>query len=703
MRRRTALDLLRQVASFSIAAVISFACSDGTSPNENNPVPVLTSTDPATVIVSEMPSTVTLIGEGFVRESRVRWNDEDRPTTFVSGTALRVTLSPSDVQNVGYGTLTVYSPPPGGGTSGVLHLSMTNPPPVISAVAPTAAEMGGEAFTLTVNGSSFVPGASIRWGTQWVYTTRVSATRLEGTIPASMLAAGGTVAITVVNPAPGGGVSAPVQFPVKLPVPVVTGLAPDTAYTDIPFTLKVLGSKFGAGAVVRWNGSDRATTVVNSSQLTVQVPQSDLTAPGKVTISVANPAPGGGASESLTLTIRDVPPRIDLLSPSTGAAGGAAFTLTISGTDFTAASRVQWNGEDRPTTFVNATTLTASISATDIAAAGTAQVTVVNPGTSGASVPMAFPILTPGAGITSKIVVPLATRHLVADPVRQMLYASVPSSSAQYGNHVVAIDPTTGDVVWSVLVGSEPGRMAIADDGSRLYVILNGAPKVARIDIASHTRDLEFDLGQGLFGPSQGEDIEVLPGQSATVAVSLRNTCCSPRHEGVALYDNGVRREKSTQGHTGSDRITVSGSATKLYGYNNETTEFGFRSILVTDDGLVEETVRGGIISGFGVDIEFSGGRVYATNGVVVDPVAMVRVGTIPASGIVRPDAVNGRVHFLANGVITVAHYSAFTTLGTLAVSEASGGTALVRWGSDGLAVGGGAQVVILRSPLVGP
>ena len=43
-------------------------------------------------------------------------------------------------------------------------------------------------------------------------------------------------------------------------------------------------------------------------------------------------------------------------------------------------SGVRWNGEDRTTTFVSATQLTTAITAGDIAAPGTASVTVQNPG-----------------------------------------------------------------------------------------------------------------------------------------------------------------------------------------------------------------------------------------------------------------------------------------------------------------------------------
>ena len=56
-------------------------------------------------------------------------------------------------------------------------------------------------------------------------------------------------------------------------------------------------------------------------------------------------------------------------------------------------SVVRWKGEARPTTFVSSTSLQAAISAADIAAAGTAQVTVFTPGPGGGtSAPVNFTV-----------------------------------------------------------------------------------------------------------------------------------------------------------------------------------------------------------------------------------------------------------------------------------------------------------------------
>ncbi len=72
-------------------------------------------------------------------------------------------------------------------------------------------------------------------------------------------------------------------------------------------------------------------------------------------------------------------PTITSLSPGTVTAGGAAFTLVVNGTGFFAGSVVQVNGAARTTTFVSATQITVAIPATDIATAGTDQITVFNP------------------------------------------------------------------------------------------------------------------------------------------------------------------------------------------------------------------------------------------------------------------------------------------------------------------------------------
>jgi IPT/TIG domain-containing protein len=62
------------------------------------------------------------------------------------------------------------------------------------------------------------------------------------------------------------------------------------------FTLMVDGSAFAPGAVVNWNGVPLPTKFVNRSRLRATVPAADVAAPGTATVTVTNPAPGGGTS-----------------------------------------------------------------------------------------------------------------------------------------------------------------------------------------------------------------------------------------------------------------------------------------------------------------------------------------------------------------------------------------------------------------------
>ncbi len=182
-----------------------------------------------------------------------------------------------------------------------------NPTPTIASISPNSAVAGGAAFTLTINGTNFVAASMVNFGGAAPTTTFVSATQLTAAIPAAAIASAGTAAVTVTNPAPGGGASNAVSFtitnPASNPVPTIAFLDPGGAPAGGPaFNLLVTGANFVAGSVVRWNGSDRPTTGV-ASAAEAQISASDIAAAGTAAVTVFNPAPGGGISNSLTFPI----------------------------------------------------------------------------------------------------------------------------------------------------------------------------------------------------------------------------------------------------------------------------------------------------------------------------------------------------------------------------------------------------------------
>lgn len=90
------------------------------------------------------------------------------------------------------------------------------------------------------------------------------------------------------------------------------------------------------------------------------------------------------------------PPAIAGLSPASAIAGGPAFTLTVTGTNFVSGTTVNFNGNALTTTFVSATQLTAMVPASDISAPGNSNITVTNPGGS-ISNTLTFTVVTPQA------------------------------------------------------------------------------------------------------------------------------------------------------------------------------------------------------------------------------------------------------------------------------------------------------------------
>jgi hypothetical protein len=89
----------------------------------------------------------------------------------------------------------------------------TNALPLINApLFPSQKTPGSAAFTLTVNGTGFVSGATVNWNGNARITTFVSSSQVTATINAADVTTAGTALVTVSNPAPGGGSSNPVFF-----------------------------------------------------------------------------------------------------------------------------------------------------------------------------------------------------------------------------------------------------------------------------------------------------------------------------------------------------------------------------------------------------------------------------------------------------------------------------------------------------------
>lgn len=186
----------------------------------------------------------------------------------------------------------------------------------------------------------------------------------------------------------------------------------------------------------------------------------------------------------------------------------------------------------------------------------------------------------------------LGHNALVFDARRGVYYASVPGAVVGSGNRIAIIDPASGAVTHSLPVGSEPGAMAIAADGASIYVGLNGSGEVVRLALPGFAEMGRVRLpSTSFYGQFVAETLAASPVDAEAFAVALARTGVSPKHGGVALVRAMQLQPQQTQDHTGSNLIVFGADGQSVYGYNNETTEFGLRRLEVLANGLAERQV----------------------------------------------------------------------------------------------------------------
>src|SRR5439155_1696722 len=214
-----------------------------------------------------------------------------------------------------------------------------NAVPTISSLSPTCTTAGGPQFTLTVNGTNFVSGSTVRWSGTALATTFVSATQVTATVPAALIATAGTASITVVTPC--GGTSNAQTFTI-VATPVIT--SPLTACgavgTAFSYTITATNNptSFTASPLPAGLTVNTSTGVISGTPTTARTTNVTITASyGAGTFKTASATP--------VLTIGTAP-TISSISPTCTGAGGPQFTLTVNGpnNDFIQGDTVYWNG-----------------------------------------------------------------------------------------------------------------------------------------------------------------------------------------------------------------------------------------------------------------------------------------------------------------------------------------------------------------------
>ena len=390
-----------------------------------NPTPYIYDLSPPHRVRGGGRFILTVTGSGFVMGSKVLWNGAERTTEYVDHGTLTADIPASDVASRTSATVNVVNPPPtpyGALSPWAATFYATEPLPAITSLDPAQGTVGSGPTTLTIRGQNFVPGSRVYWDlcspAVCVFdpnrTQYVSSTELRISVTAQELSQAGRAYVHVENP---NGWPEITDWRTW-----VIGQAPNTAPAPAA-NVQLLGRNDATGAFQAFSSAPHVwpgTTLVgrasfadaqggpltievnsrynNGSYLDYRLLTKTVSGPGVWDFPLPNVGAGSFVarvrardSDGLAgdwhyilptdpdwTVVSELPPLVTSLAPSQVTAGASSQTLTVDGSGFTPGAVVQWNGESRPTTFVNSSRLTATIPGSDLATPGGATVRVRN-------------------------------------------------------------------------------------------------------------------------------------------------------------------------------------------------------------------------------------------------------------------------------------------------------------------------------------
>lgn len=322
--------------------------------------------------------------------------------------------------------------------------------------------------------------------------------------------------------------------------------------------------------------------------------------------------------------------------------------------------------------------------------------------------PAPLPVQPTGAPFVRVLNLPV--NDIIYDKHSKKLFASLPSRVGARGNAVIEIDPVTGEPGTAAFVGSEPNKLAISDDGQVIYVGLDGAAAIRRVEVASHTATTQFSVGSepGNGTPFRAGDLAVVPGNPNAVAVARVQPGLSPPGKGVAVFDNGVQRPNIAPAFSGPSYIAFGSNASTLFG--SVLFSGSLQKMTVDNSGV---TSVGSGPANFTGELQFENGFLYNERGQVYNPASDSVVGAFANAGFgpFVVDATVGRAYYITNAqthgsdpiVLRAYDLNTFAQLGEISIGGVFGTpTSLVRWGTNGLAFRtNGDQVFLVQTALI--
>lgn len=291
--------------------------------------PAITSLVPATIAVGSPAFTLTVNGVRFLTGATVQWNGASLVTTVVSDAQLTAAVPASLVASTGVASVAVKNP--SGALSNTVNFTITALPQVtISSLTPSSAVAGGAAFTLTIAGSNFVTGATVHFGTTTLTPTSITATQIQVTVPATLIATPGAPSVTVVESS---ATSNSLSFTIASSAVTISSLIPSSVVAGGPdMSMVINGAGFTSGATVVFGGVTLTPVVVIPNQILVNVPAASVATIGTPSVFVTE---ASGTSNLMTFVVGLAPGQPLAVATSTllpAGKVGVAYSGAVIGT-----------------------------------------------------------------------------------------------------------------------------------------------------------------------------------------------------------------------------------------------------------------------------------------------------------------------------------------------------------------------------------
>src|SRR5207253_2724524 len=280
-------------------------------------------------------TTVTISGTNFSGATSVAFNGVNATFTVTSDTAIQATVP------AGATTGPVSVTTPGGTATSASSFAVLHPP-TIASFAPGSGPVG---TSVTISGTNFSGATAVAFNGVSATFTVTSSTAIQAIVPAG--ATTGPLSVST----PDGTATSASAFAVLHP-PTIASFAPGSGPVGTSVTIS--GTNFSGATAVAFNGVSATFTVTSSTAIQAIVPAGAITGPLSVT------TPDGPATSASAFAVLH-PPTIASFAPGSGPVG---TSVTISGSSFSGATSVTFNGVSASFAVTSATPLHATVPAT---------------------------------------------------------------------------------------------------------------------------------------------------------------------------------------------------------------------------------------------------------------------------------------------------------------------------------------------------